>query len=187
MTETRDVAGRRYALAIAELAREHGDFDAWSEALDGLEVLTASTSYVDALQADGMTDERLQAIVREVVPAIGERQLNLVRLLRRKGRLGLGASIVSYFRDLHDEERGIERAEVRTAVPLDDERRGRLQAALEQRSGKRVEIEETVEPGLLGGAVIRIGDRLIDGSTRGRLRRLRSELARPLAAGETEA
>ena len=181
------MAGRRYALAIAALAREHGDFEAWGEALDGLEALTASASYVDALQADGMTDERLQAIVREAVPGIGQRPLNLVRLLRRKGRLGLGASIVSYFRDLRDEERGIARAEVRTAVPLDDERRARLVQRLERRTGKQVEIEESVEPGLLGGAVIRIGDRLIDGSTRGRLRRLRDELAKPLAASETEA
>ena len=105
--EARDVAGRRYALAImAFLDDDESTADAWTEAVDALEALTSEGSYVAALQSDGMTDEQFQEIVRRVVPDIGEMQLNLLRLLRRKNRLALGPSIASYYRELLDERRG---------------------------------------------------------------------------------
>lgn len=177
MTElTRDVAGRRYARASLELGGEHGDTDQWVDAMEGLEALTSESAYVAALQGDGMTDERFQEIVRRVVPGIAQSQLNLFRLLRRKGRLGLGPSIASFFREQLDEERGIARAQVRTAVELDDARLEAIRQQLATMTGKTVELEAEVDRDLIGGAVIRVGDRLLDGSTRSRLRRLRDEL-----------
>lgn len=175
-TLARDVAGRRYALAMLELAREQGAAERWLAAAEGLEALTAEASFVAALQGDGMTDERFASIVREVVPGIGGDELNLFRLLRRKGRLALGPSIASYVRELWDEERGVQRAEVRTAVPLDEASRAQVQARLSAQTGKTVELESVVDASLIGGAVIRLGDRLIDGSTRTRLRMLRERL-----------
>ena len=65
---------------------------------------------------------------------------------------------------------------VRTAVELSEEQRNALAAQLAQATGKQVLLEGEVDPSLLGGAVIRLGDRLIDGSTRSRLRALRSQL-----------
>ena len=177
MAEARDVAGRRYALAImAFVAEDEASAPAWSAAVDGLEALTSEPSYVAALQGDGMTDEQFQAIVRRVVPDIGQSQLNLLRLLRRKKRLALGASIGSYFRELLDDRRGVARAQVRTAVAIDDERRHWFSEQLAQLTGRSVELETEVDPEIIGGAVIRIGDRLIDGSTRARLRSLRQRL-----------
>ena len=158
-------------------------FDAWSDAVDGLEALTTDPRHVAVLQGDGMTDERFQAIVGEAAPGIGTVQLNLFRLLRRKGRLGLGPSVASYFRELWDEQRGVERAVVRTAVAIDDERLGHIARELSQWTGKSVEVEAEVDPAMVGGAVIRIGDRLIDGSVRGRLRSLRADLIRSAAGG----
>ena len=176
MARPRDVAGRRYALALAAIAAEHDAFDAWLNTVEALEALTSEPAHVAALQGDGMTDDRFQAIVREVAPDIGGTQLNLFRLLRRKGRLGLGPSIATYFRELWDEERGIARAAVRSAVALDERQREQIVQQLSEQTGKSVEIEVTVEPALIGGAVIRIGDRLIDGSMRRRLRDLRAQL-----------
>lgn len=181
MAAPRDIAGRRYALAIAELASEHGDPEQWDEAVEALDALTATSAYVDALQGERSDDDRLQAVVREVVPGIGQLQLNLFRLLRQKARLALGPSIASYYRELRDEQRGVVRAEVRTAVELDDEQREAIASRLQQWTGQDVEIEAEVDPALLGGAVIRIGDRLIDGSTRGRLRGLREHLVQSAA------
>ena len=183
MALTRDVAGRRYALAIVDLARERDELDAWGEAIDSLEALTAVPAHVAVLQADGLTDERFQVIVREVAPGIGTLQMNLFRLLRRKGRLALGPSIASYFRDLSDEARGIVRVQVRTAVELDEERRRGIAEEISRWTGNTVEVEVEVDAALLGGAVIRIGDQLIDGSTRGRLRALRQQLARGVFGG----
>jgi F-type H+-transporting ATPase subunit delta len=121
--------------------------------------------------------------VREAVPGIGNVQLNLFRLLRQKGRFALGPSIGSYYRELRDEERGIVRAEVRTAVELDDARREAIVQRLREWTGKSVEIEAAVDEELIGGVVVRIGDRLIDGSTRGRLRGLRDQLIQGAAEG----
>lgn len=175
--EARDVAGRRYALAImAFLEEDESSADAWSDAVEALEALTAERSYVAALQADGMTDESFQEIVRRVVPDIGAAQINLLRLLRRKNRLALGSSIASYYRELLDERRGLARAIVRTAVEIDDERRERFAEELARRTGRTVKLETEVDPELIGGAVVRIGDRLIDGSTRAALRALRARL-----------
>ena len=130
-----------------------------------------------ALQGDGMTDEGFQETVRRVVPEIGQLQLNLLRLLRRKSRLALGPSIASYVRELLDERRGIARAQVRTAVEIDEERRQWFATQLGELTGMQVEVEAEVDPDLIGGAVVRIGDRLIDGSARSRLRALRAQLA----------
>jgi len=172
----RDIAGRRYALAVMDIARSSGTFESWSEAIDGLGSLTQSPEFVAALQADGMTDERLTTIVRQVVPDISDVQLNLFRLLRQKARLALGPSIASYFAELLDQERGIIRARVRTAVALDDAQREAVRERLATQTGRTVELEAEVDPSILGGAILQVGDQLIDGSTRRRLQRLRQEL-----------
>jgi len=175
---TRDVAGRRYATAVLAIARQDGSLDSWAEAIEGLESLTGQPEFVAALQADGMTDENFQAIVRRVTPGVTPVQLNLFRLLRRKSRLGLGPDIASFFRELVDEERGIARAVVTSAVELDAERRTELERQLAQQTGKLVTVETRVDPSILGGLVVRIGDRMVDGSTRARLQTLRTQLER---------
>ncbi len=179
MAATRDVAGRRYALAIMDIARADGDLDAWLEAADALESLTSESRFIVALQADGMTDEKFAAIVRSVMPGVNEKQLNVFRLLRRKSRLSLGASIASYLRELADDERGVLRAVVTTAVELDAERLERVRQRIVDTTGRsRVELETRVDPAILGGMVVRIGDQMLDGSTRARLQELRSSLER---------
>lgn len=179
MPDTRDVAGRRYALAIMDIARTDGDLDAWLEFADALEGLTAESRFVEALQADGMTDEKLVAIIRRVLPSANEKQLNVFRLLRRKARLSLGPSIASYLRELADEERGVLRAVVTTAVPLDADRLERVRQRIVSETGRsQVELETRVDPAIMGGITIRIGDQMLDGSTRARLQELRSSLER---------
>ena len=178
MAGTRDVAGRRYASAVLEIARSQGNLDSWTEAIEGLESLTSRPEFVAALQADGMTDERFQAIVRRVLPNATAAQMNLFRLLRRKSRLGLGPDIASFFRELMDDERGIARALVTSAGELDADRQAQLERRLTEETGKQVTIETQVDPSILGGLIVRIGDRLVDGSTRTRLRALRSQLER---------
>ena len=179
MAATRDVAGRRYALAILDIARADGDLDGWIEAADALESLTSDSRFVAALQADGMTDEKFATIVRRVMPSVTEKQLNVFRLLRRKTRLSLGPSVASYIRELADEERGVLRAVVTTAVELDADRLERVRQRIVDTTGRnRVELETRVDPAILGGMLVRIGDQMLDGSTRARLQELRSSLER---------
>lgn len=161
-----------------DIARVDGDVDGWLEAVDALAALTAEPAYVAALQADGMTDENFSAIVRRVLPTATQKQLNLFRLLRRKSRLSLGSSIASYLHEVVDEERGVLRAVVTTAVELDDERRRQVGERITSATGRTVEIETRVDPTIMGGMVVRIGDQMVDGSTRARLQKLRASLER---------
>jgi F-type H+-transporting ATPase subunit delta len=163
---------------MMDIAKAEGAVDSWLETADALSALTTDAHYVQALQADGMTDEKLAAIVRRVLPGATQSQVNLFRLLRRKARLSLGPSIASYLHELVDEDRGVLRAVVTTAVELDDERVQRVRDQIATRTGQQVEVETRVDPAVLGGMVIRIGDQLVDGSTRGRLRKLRESLER---------
>ena len=177
MAVTRDVAGRRYAAAVADLAREHGDWETWAGALETLALLTQDPGSVAALAAEDVGDDRFLQIMREAVPEAGPLQVNLFRLLRQKRRLALGPSIASYFSEIWDSERDVVRAELRTAVAVPEERREGIAADLaERRGGGTVVLAATVDPELLGGAVVRVGDQLIDGSTRTRLRALRARL-----------
>jgi F-type H+-transporting ATPase subunit delta len=180
MAGTRDIAGRRYALAALDIARQDGTLDDWLAAMETLEALTERSQFVNALQADGVTDEHFTTIVRQAHDGIGDKPLNLMRLLKRKRRLALGQSVATFYRELLDEERNVARAIVQTAVALDDDRRSAIQRQLASQTGKQVEIESVVEPEILGGMTIRIGDRLYDASTRTRLRSLKRDLERAI-------
>lgn len=161
-----------------EIATRDGALESWLEATDALAALTSESRYVEMLQADGMTDEKFGQIVNRVLPNGTPAQVNLFRLLRRKSRLSLGPSIASYVRELADEERGVLRAVVTTAVELDEARLAQVRERIANTSGRQVELESRVDPEILGGMVIRIGDQMLDGSTRSRLRKLRSSLER---------
>ena len=178
MAGAREIAGRRYALAVMEIARADGSLDEWQAALETLAMLTERRQFVDALQADGVTDEQFANVVRQAQDGIGTKQLNLFRLLRSKRRMALGASIASFYHELVDEERNVARATVRTVVELDDERRASLERRLAEQTGKQVALEAIVDPSILGGMTVRIGDRLFDASTRTRLQNLRRDLER---------
>ena len=103
---------------------------------------------------------------------------NLWSLLVSNGDVEQSQAIAHAFIDLADEHEGIGRAQVTTAVPLDDAQRSKLQTRLQDLADlKQVELSERVDPDLLGGLVARIGDRLIDGSARSRLRSMRVSLA----------
>ncbi|MEJ5221650.1 MAG: ATP synthase F1 subunit delta, partial [Tepidiforma sp.] len=80
------------------------------------------------------------------------------------------------FNRLADDYEGIAHAEVTTAVPLTDEQLASIRARLGQQLGKQVVATARVDPAIIGGAIVRVGDRLIDGSVRTRLKLLRREL-----------
>jgi F-type H+-transporting ATPase subunit delta len=101
---------------------------------------------------------------------------NLIQLLLRRGRIEELGRVAAEFRRLDDRRQGITHATVTSAAPLSQDDVRALTARLEQSTGGRVALTTQVDEALLGGLVVRIGDRLIDGSVRGRLERLRNQL-----------
>ena len=84
--------------------------------------------------------------------------------------------MIARFAELLRRERGIVLAEVRTALPLGDGQRAEIAARLRALTGSEIEMDETVDPDLIGGMAVRIGDQLYDASVRSRLERLRARL-----------
>lgn len=135
----------------------------------------AAPSVPETVKLDG-----INTLLSDVDPLVR----NLVSLLTTNGDIERFGGVCDTFRDLLDEHLGIGRAQITTAVPLDEARRDRIVNSLQGLTGhERIVVTEHVDPEIIGGVVARVGDRLFDGSTRSRLRSMQESLAqRPLSA-----
>ncbi|MBI2861417.1 MAG: F0F1 ATP synthase subunit delta [Chloroflexi bacterium] len=180
MPALRGAVARRYAEAAFALALDRGTTEAWERDI-GQAVMLLDDPDSRALfqsRAISLQDKRkaLEAMLTGVDPLVR----NLLLLLIVRGRLGLLKQIAEEYRRLLHEHLGVVEAEVTTALSLDDRSIQQLKARLAQQVGRRVEIRLFVDPVLVGGAVIRIGDRLVDGSVAQRLQALRRRLTAPV-------
>jgi F-type H+-transporting ATPase subunit delta len=176
MALTRTTA-RRYAEAAFEIAERDDSLAAWlaalavaGERLTAPEVLRLLSNPAIAASA---RVEVLERILRDDVTGAPR---NLLALLVRRGRFELLPAVIREFTRLHHRREGIVEAIVTSATPLEDSEVEALQQRLVAMTGSRVELQQQVDPDLLGGLQVRVGDRLIDGSVRGRLERLRAGL-----------
>ena len=103
--------------------------------------------------------------------------VRLMQLLVEKGREDILPAVIRQYSALRDERLGIVEARVRTAMPMEFDETEDLRKALEAKTGKKVRLRIEVEPELIGGAVVRIGDRVYDGSVQHQLESLRDQLA----------
>jgi F-type H+-transporting ATPase subunit delta len=178
MAERLTVA-RPYAKAAFETARASKQLAAWSRALSAAAAGVAEPAAQTLLGSPKLPKAQLAQIFVELVGSgIGEPGANFLRVLADNRRLGLLPEIAQVFEALRAEaERSIE-AVVVSAAPLDDKTREALARALKQRLDREVTLKCETDPRLIGGAVIRAGDLVIDGSVRSKLERLGHALAR---------
>jgi F-type H+-transporting ATPase subunit delta len=170
------LAAKRYALAAFELAKEHGDMDAWREGVSQIAEFMSDTEVRRVLENTRVGQEPKQRLIEAALGDLPPLPLNLARLLVRKNRTALALDIAAAFNQLIEEDRGITRARARTAVPLSEAEVEALARRLQEQTGHEVILDVEVDPDVLGGVVIQIGDRLIDASTRARLHALRENL-----------
>lgn len=121
-----------------------------------------------------------ETVRRQVAELVVRQVRRLVALLVERRRVSLLTRVAEAYRSLLYARRELVEAEVVTAAPLTEAERAALRERLGRLTGRRVELSERVDPSLLGGLMVRIGDRLYDASVRGRLERLRAQL---IAAG----
>jgi F-type H+-transporting ATPase subunit delta len=177
MAKARTSSARRYAEALFEIAERDDSVDAWLEQLTQIARAVGDQETVHRLENPHLSfDSRLEALHsalgKDMLPKMG----NLLTLVMRRRRVELMPAIAGEFRRLYNRRNGIVEATATSAGELDKAELAALQARLEKMTGGSVELTTSVDPSLLGGIQVRIGDQLIDGSVRGRLERLRSRL-----------
>lgn len=173
---TGDLGAKRYAQAAFELASESNSLNDWAVALAEIGEFMSNPEVERVLENTRVAAEAKLNLIDQALGALPPVAVNLARLLVRKGRTQLAAEIVTEFNRLSDESQGIEHAKAVTAVPLTDPEREALVDRLQSQTGKRVILQTEVNPNLIGGLVLQIGDRMVDSSTRARLHALRESL-----------
>lgn len=177
MALTRTTA-RRYAEAAFEIAVRDGSMVAWLAALAVAQERLTSPQVLRLLSNPSLpTTSRVEALERILGPDVTGAPHNLLALMVRRGRFELLPTVIGEFTRLHHRREGIVEAVVTSATALEATDVKALQLRLVAMTGGRVELQQEVDPGLLGGIQVRVGDRLIDGSVRGRLDRLRAGLS----------
>ncbi|MBN4064564.1 ATP synthase F1 subunit delta [Dehalococcoides mccartyi] len=170
--------GRRYAQAAFGLAKEQNNLDRWSEDLVRAGEVLSDPDVLGFLDAPQVTDSVKLDGIGKLLSDVDVLVRNTVNLMTVNRDISKFSDMVRLFNEMADEHRGIARAEVVTAVPLDDAQRAQVAAGLAKLVGRSdVKITERVDPEIIGGVVAKVGDRLIDGSTRTQLQAMRNSLA----------
>ena len=173
----RQSAARRYAEAAFSVAMRDDAVETWRSELDSAATIVGEERIGRALANPSIPLETRLATAEETFgKLVGKKTLNLIGLLLRRGRIEELPRLAAEFRRLDDERQGIAHATAISASPLTKDEVRALTQRLEEYTGGRIELNVEVDPSLLGGLVVRVGDRLIDGSVRSRLERLRNQL-----------
>lgn len=175
------VAQRIYAEALLQASRERDALEQVRDEFDGFTAAVAASPELDELLRNPQIDpEARRAALDAVLGAASEPFRNFVLLLAEKGRIGELQEIhAEWTRLLAAAERVLE-LELTTAVELSNAEAAEIVSKIERAAGRRVEAARHVDPELIGGLVLQAGSLRVDGSVRGRLQALRTEL---LAAG----
>ena len=172
MAEKTTVA-RPYARAVFEIARDSESFGDWSEFLERAAAVVSDPRVSGLIGNPAVTRGDLIDLLLEIVgDGAGEEGKNFLRLLAENGRLACIPEIGAEFEALRAEAENIVDVTVTSAVPLDEEQRSRFATSLRSKLGREVRLHCDTDASLLGGAIIRAGDLVIDGSLLGRLQRL---------------
>jgi len=172
------VVARTYARALFEAARERGRIDEVREELASFLEAVEEVPELRAVILNPELDPPQKAAALEAVLAEADELLrNFVRLVSEKGRAPMLDEIGREYELLVAAEEKILSVELTTAYELSDDEAAAIVKQIEDASGRRVEAERTVDPDLIGGLVLKAGSLEVDSSVRGRLDRLRRELA----------
>jgi len=166
-------AARPYARAVFEVANEAGDLAKWSESLAFMGAV-ASNEEVQALLANPKMAKQAgaDALIKLCDKKLNDEAENLVKMLAENDRLSLLPEMSVIYEALKDEAEGSVEALVTAAKKLTQTEEKSIAAALKKRLGRDVKLKVSVDESLLGGAIIRAGDLVIDGSLKGRLNKM---------------
>jgi F-type H+-transporting ATPase subunit delta len=171
-------SAKRHAQAVFQLALENDSVDRWRSELTRLAETLAEPELAAILEDPKLHADQKMELIRKCLPGLTQQALNLAFFLVARQRLGIVGQILAAYEIMANAKEGLEHAKVVTAVPLDEKETQSLMDRLAKITGKRIVLDTDVDPDIIGGFVARIGDKLIDGSTKARLGALKKGLAR---------
>ncbi len=172
------LVGRRYAAALYDIAKSQNKIADFAKDCDLIATtLNNSKELLRAVKSPVINQEKKSALLQAVFSGKVSKQLeDALALLVQKGRAPIIPDVMKEFQAILDEESGIMMAQVESAVELTESEKQAIAKKLESISGKKIRIENKINPSLIGGFTARIGDTVIDGSVKHKLERLREEL-----------
>jgi F-type H+-transporting ATPase subunit delta len=168
MAENVTVA-RPYAEAIFALADRGGGLDKWSRTLAVMAVVAADPEMRTAIGNPNLSADQVYGLFAGACGDLALEAQNLVRVLIENRRLAMLPEIREIYEELKNEREGVIDALITSAQPLDSGQVSALVAELERRFKRKVNPQVEVDPELIGGVRMRVGDEVIDGSVRGKL------------------
>ncbi len=173
------VVAKRYAQALFELAGEEKDYIKFQGELKDMNALIDGAPdlkefFINPVFEDGEKKTVLVEILRKT--SISPLMQNFLKLLVDKGRIGSLADISECYENLVFQALKMSRVNVRTAFPLSVDTVGKIKAMLEKMTGKSVEMLIEEDPSLIAGMVVKIGDKVYDGSIKSQLNNIRQLL-----------
>ena len=172
---------RRYAKALMTIGKEDGQAETYKEELAGVVKLLEEQEELQQAISNPLYDgESRKNVLELVVERLGLSKVmtSFLFLCFDKGRIQYLGDIYRFYEKLTDELANIVRADLVSAVELPEESIARIRDALSEKTGKEVRMEVSVDPALIGGAVTKIGDLVLDGSVRTQLMSLKESLQR---------
>ena len=177
MAQEASTIARPYAEAVYRLAADEGKLDTWSDMLAFLAEVMKDPAMKGVVSNPGLTRDRLAELMLDIGGGrLTDTGQNFVRLLAENGRLSVLPEIAAQFHRLKQESQGTLAVEITSAYPLNAAQEQSLAEALKVKLGREVSITSVEDPELVGGALIRAGDLVIDGTVKGQLRQLAKEL-----------
>jgi F-type H+-transporting ATPase subunit delta len=170
-------SARRYAEAAFEIAQRDGELDPWRKDLDMAAAILSEEHVARVVENPAVPlPARREVVSKLLAKRVSDKPARLVDLLVSRGRADLLPRVATEYLRLLQRQQGIVPAVVTSAVPLTDTEAGAIRSRVEAMAGASVDLRTQVDPAILGGLTIQVGDRLLDDSVRGRLERLRDQL-----------
>jgi F-type H+-transporting ATPase subunit delta len=164
---------RPYAEAVFRMAQGENGLTGWSARVQSLALIVADVQVARLIADPAVSADRVAGLIIDVAGAdLGERGANFVKVLAENGRLALLPEISAQFETLKANAEGTLEAIITSAQQLTQAQIDDLVAGLKAKFNRAVNVQVAVDPELIGGAVIAIGDQVIDGSVKGRLQRM---------------
>ncbi|PYI51132.1 F0F1 ATP synthase subunit delta [Paenibacillus flagellatus] len=172
------IVAKRYAKALFEVAQARGKVADVEQELQAIATaLEANPDYAGLLEHPNIGASVKASMLKQAFEGkVSEEVQNTLQLLVQRGREAILADLVSHYSRIANDALGQAQAKVYTPRPISAEESDQIAAAFGQVTGKTIRIENIVDPSLIGGLQVRIGDRLYDGSVSGKLQRMERAL-----------